>query len=301
MLRNFIRLISCALATIPAFVSLASGAESTAQNITVLSEAFRIPGLDRERTVRLYLPPGYENAARQCYPVIYMHDAQNLFDDATSYAGEWAVDETLIRLGRDFGFHAIVVGIDHGSEKRTQELSPWTNPRFGTAEGREYLHFVVTVVKPYIDQHYRTLTGPENTAMVGSSLGGLMTHYAAHEYSQVFGKVAVLSPAYWFAPQVIEHTLLHPLPANSRLYLYIGSAEGEEAVTGANEMFALLTRQHAGHRTNLNLSVREGGEHNEAAWRAELPGALSWLFSIPDGNWLASTCKISSDPLTIAE
>src|SRR6185369_7256568 len=103
------------------------------------------------------------------YPVIYMHDGQNLFDDATSYAGEWGVDETLNELARSHGFEAIVVGIDNGQDRRMTELNPWDNPRFGKAEGAAYMSFIVDVVKPYVDARYRTRSDAQSTAIIGSS------------------------------------------------------------------------------------------------------------------------------------
>src|SRR5206468_2794112 len=115
---------------------------STAQpNVHVLAP-LRMPGLERERTLRIYLPPGYEKTQRR-YPVLYMHDGQNLFDAATSYAGEWGVDETLNELARSSHLELIVVGIDNGDLKRMQELNPWDNEKYGAGEGREYMRFIV--------------------------------------------------------------------------------------------------------------------------------------------------------------
>src|SRR6516225_1401072 len=120
--------------------------------VHVLAQRLAMPGLGRERTLRLYLPPSYETSPTRRYPVIYMHDAQSLFDEATSsYGQEWGVDETLDAFARQRGFEAIVVGVDHGGDERLHELSPWTNPKYGPAQGQLYMAFVVDVVKPYID------------------------------------------------------------------------------------------------------------------------------------------------------
>src|ERR1700750_628974 len=117
-------------------------ASTAAPGVHVLAP-LAMPGLGRDRTLRLYLPPSYASAPDRRYPVIYMHDGQNLFDDATSYAGEWNVDETLDAFARTRGFEAIVVGIDNGGEERLHELSPWTNPKYGPAQGQLYMAFVV--------------------------------------------------------------------------------------------------------------------------------------------------------------
>src|ERR1700744_1279936 len=117
-------------------------AAAAGPGVHVLAQRLAMPGLGRERTLRLYLPPSYESSPDKRYPVIYMHDGQNLFDDATSYAGEWGVDETLDAFSRTRGFEAIVVGIDNGGEARNHELSPWSNPKIDPAQGEQYMAFV---------------------------------------------------------------------------------------------------------------------------------------------------------------
>ena len=130
--------------------------------------------------MRLYLPPGYANAPDKRYPVIYMHDGQNLFDDATSYAGEWGVDETLDAMAASQGFEAIVVGLDNGGEHRMQELNPFDHPRFGPGEGEAYLAFMVETLKPWIDGLYRTLPDPAAKALTdGNAAGDARTGQAA--------------------------------------------------------------------------------------------------------------------------
>jgi predicted alpha/beta superfamily hydrolase len=248
--------------------------------VHVLAQRLAMPGLGRERTLRLYLPPSYDTAPTRRYPVIYMHDAQNLFDDATSYAGEWGVDETLDDFARTRGFEAIVVGIDNGGEERLHELSPWTNPKYGTAQGEQYMAFVVDVVKPFIDAHYRTQPGRDSTAIIGSSMGGLISHYALLRYPQVFGKAAVFSPSYWYSAEVYAQTKAHPWPRGTRAYFYIGGREDEESVPDVDRMVALLgTQDHA--PGDVKVHVEPAAEHNEHAWRAEFPRAVAWLFELP--------------------
>ncbi len=260
--------------------SIAAHAEepkpSTAQpNVHVLPTPFVIPGLDRPRTVRLYLPPGYEHSRRR-YPVLYMHDGQNLFDAATSYAGEWGVDETLNALAKSRGLQVIVVGIDHGGLARMRELNPWDNAEFGPGEGEQYLEFLVNVVKPWVDEHYRTLRGRRHTAIMGSSMGALISSFAISRYPQVFGAAGLFSPAYWIGPQVYDFTAAHPPPPDTRVYLYAGGSEDEWMVPNAKRMAAVLERAGLPAR-NLVVSVDPVGRHSEAAWRAEFPRAVAWL------------------------
>lgn len=252
-------------------------APSAGPGVDVLATPFTMPVLDRQRTVRLYLPPSYGSNTKR-YPVVYMHDGQNLFDDATSYAGEWGVDETLNASAARGGLEAIVVGIDNGGILRMTELNPFDHPRFGRGEGEAYVGFIVDVLKPWIDTHYRTLPGPEHTAVIGSSMGGLISDYAIHRHPGVFGRAGVLSPAYWTAPAIYEYAQSHPLPAGARVYFSMGEREGESAIPDVQRMHTLM----AGQRPEpgaVTLHIAPGAGHDEAAWRAELPLVLAFLFA----------------------
>jgi len=248
---------------------------TAAPNVRVLAP-MNMPGLDRERVVRIYLPPGYESSQKR-YPVIYMHDGQNLFDAATGYAGEWEVDETLNRLATSRGLELIVVGIDNGAAKRMVELNPWDNEQFGKAEGRQYMDFIVDVVKPFIDTQYRTLSDRANTAIMGSSMGGLISHYAMYSYPQVFGKVGIFSPAYWVAPPVSQFTVSHTLPADTKIYFYAGGNEDEHMVVNMRRAVAQV-RTTGVAKAGVTMNIAPEAHHNEAAWRVEFPRAIQWLF-----------------------
>jgi len=257
-------------------VLLAQRPASAQPNVQVLENAVQIPGLNRERTLRVYLPPGYEQGNKR-YPVMYMHDAQNLFDAATSYAGEWGVDEILNDLAKSEGLELIVVGIDNGQEHRNTELSPWANEHLGEPEGAEYTRFIVEVVKPFIDKKYRTKKGRPHTAIMGSSLGGLISHYALYTYPKVFSKAGIFSPSYWVSNKVFDLTKENPVPANTRLYMVVGKKEGPGMYENMEKMYAFIKAQghpadHISAETNLE------GEHNEAFWNSEFADAVKWLF-----------------------
>jgi predicted alpha/beta superfamily hydrolase len=255
---------------------LAAERAHTAQpNVHVLAP-LHMPGLGRERIVRVYLPPSYESSTQR-YPVLYMHDGQNLFDDATSFIGEWGVDEMMNELARTKQLEAIVVGIDHGDEKRTTELNPWDNEKFGKGEGRDYLRFVVGVVKPYVDVHFRTLPDRAHTAMMGSSLGGLISHFAMYEYGDVFSRIGIFSPAYWIAPDVREFTHMHVLAPHTHVWFYAGSMEDSEMVANMDAIVAIV-REQRDSAPALRVEVTPGAVHNEQAWRVEFPRAVEWLF-----------------------
>ncbi|QNP40552.1 alpha/beta hydrolase [Lysobacter solisilvae (ex Woo and Kim 2020)] len=239
----------------------------------------RMPRLGFARGLRVYLPPDYAGSAKR-YPVIYMFDGQNLFDDATSYVGEWGVDEAMDAIAREDGFGAIVVGIDHGDELRINELIPYFNVRFLPNAGGAFIEDVVTVIKPFVDANYRTLPDRDNTAIIGSSLGGLSADYSIHRYPLVFGKAGVFSPSYWVSDTPFANARRTPLPAGARVYLYIGGREGEESVPLVEKMAQVLQAQPGGADT-VTMHVVAEAEHNETAWRVEFPRAVRWLFRLP--------------------
>jgi predicted alpha/beta superfamily hydrolase len=238
----------------------------------------RMPQLGFARRLRVYLPPDYAQGTKR-YPVLYMFDGQNLFDDATSYAGEWGVDETMDGLARDAGFSAIVVGIDHGGEQRFNELIPYWNVRFLPNAGVAFIDDVVNVVKPFVDANYRTLPDRAHTAIAGSSLGGLSADYTIHRFPEVFGRAAVFSPSFWVSEQPFVNAQQTALPADSRVYLYTGGREGDESVPSLQRMANILRGQQ--HGASVATHVVPEAEHNEAAWRAEFPRAVRWLFQLP--------------------
>jgi predicted alpha/beta superfamily hydrolase len=249
---------------------------TVSDNVQVLPFQFVMPELDRQRTIRLYLPPSYQQSEKD-YPVIYMHDGQNLFDDMTAYAGEWGVDESLNQLAVNHGFELIVVAIDNSANMRMNELSPWENKRFGEAQGEQYMDFIVEVVKPYIDTNFRTQPDRLHTAIMGSSMGGLISHYAVHAYPEVFSKAGIFSPSYWYSQDVFSYTQFKKVQLDARLYVMYGDKEGDGMIADTNKMQRQLKQQ--GHpRKNILFKRVPEGEHNEQLWRTEFTEAIQWLF-----------------------
>ncbi|MES2017136.1 MAG: alpha/beta hydrolase-fold protein [Pseudomonadota bacterium] len=253
-------------------------AASTAlPGVSLLAPQLDMPGLKRQRQLRIYLPPGYASSGKR-YPVLYMHDAQNLFDRATAYAGEWQVDETLDALAREGKLELIVVGIDNGREQRMTELNPWSHPQFGAGEGKQYMDFIVQVVKPLIDARYRTKADRANTGVMGSSMGGLISHYAINQYPQVFSKAGIFSPSYAIGPDAFAFVAARPALPDARLYLLMGELEGGSMVPDVQRMHAqLLANGHA--PGNEKLTIVPGANHNEAFWSAQFGQAVLWLFA----------------------
>lgn len=257
---------------------------SARPTVSILSEDFKIPELSRSRRVWIYLPPGYESGSTR-YPVLYMHDGQNVFDDATSFVGEWGVDETLDSLNALGDKGVIVVAVDHGGSKRFDEYSPWKNAKYGGGEGDEYVDFLVRTLKPYIDSRYRTLPDRLNTGIAGSSMGGLISLYAALRYPEVFSRAGVFSPAFWVAPEAYAQVRdAAPLKSDVRLYFVSGAQEaatGEEAGVYVKDQERMVDALlGAGLRRNVNVAayIRPDGKHSEWFWRREFPAAYLWMF-----------------------
>jgi alpha-glucosidase len=252
-------------------------AHTAGPGVSLLPTLLEMPGLGRKRQIRVYLPPGYASSDKR-YPVLYMHDAQNLFDDATSFVGEWKVDETLDALAKAGKLELIVVGIDNGEDKRLNELNAWDNPRFGRGEGHEYMDFIVKVLKPLVDSTYRTLPERANTAVMGSSMGGLISHYAIAQYPEVFSKAGVFSPAYWTAPAAYEFVAARPVPKDARIYMLMGEDEGESMVPDVKRM-AQVVRATGLPADRMVLKIVPGEHHNEKFWSRQFGEAVQWLFA----------------------
>jgi predicted alpha/beta superfamily hydrolase len=254
------------------------GPSSTAaDNVMIMDDNFNMPQLGRTRRIWLYLPPDYSTSGNS-YPVLYMHDGQNLFDDSTSFAGEWHVDETLNTLYEQ-GFKVpIVVGIENGGDYRQAEYTPWEHPLYDSGDGDLYMEFVVETLKPYVDQNYRTLSGREYTGIMGSSLGGLVSHYGALKYQDVFSKAGVFSPSYWFSDSVYSFTSATGRQDAMRIYLMCGGSEGQGTINDMMDMQDTLL-QAGFTEDELSLTVIPGGEHNEILWSQDFGDAYKWLFA----------------------
>lgn len=261
-----------------AIFTLAQERKHTAtENVKIISEKFEIPQLKTTRRIWIYLPKDYETSHKK-YEVMYLQDAQNLFDDATSYAGEWQVDETLDKIFEKTGKSLIVVGIDNGGEKRIEELSPYKNAKYGGGNGDNYVKFIVENLKPYIDKNYRTKPQRKFTTIGGSSLGSLISVYAAVKYPKTFGKVLAFSSAFWFnAKDLNEFISSSKVNLKQQKYYFIqGKHEDEDMEEQTNRVIENLKSKNVKPK-NIFLKIDEDGKHNELYWRREFEGAILWL------------------------
>ncbi len=272
--------------------------QHTVSGELLVHRALHSPQLNNSRDVLVWLPASYHSRERR-YPVLYMHDGQNLFDAHTSFAGEWAIDETMQRLAQE-GYEAIIVGLPNLEERRFVEYSPYlaTSARFPAMNGQgdSYLRFITDTVKPLIDADFRTLPMRELTGIAGSSLGGLISLYGFLTRSDVFGLCGAFSPAYWVSGRSLLRTAAERADGHGRVYLDVGTKEGghfgampadHKPQTGSEPRteYYLGVRQLAeillskGYKANHDLLYVEeaDAEHNEQAWARRLPTALRFL------------------------
>jgi predicted alpha/beta superfamily hydrolase len=245
---------------------------SASVNVKIIDTAFYMPQLNRTRRIWLYLPPDYAKSKKK-YPVIYMHDGQNLFENKTSYSGEWGVDEYLDSIFKSGKKEVIVVGIDNGLSKRMSEYNPWEFQSFGKGEGSEYVDFLVKTLKPFIDKNYRTLKDKPNTFIAGSSMGGLISLYATLKYPQIFGGAGIFSPAFWTASGIDSLVITDAKNLHSKLFFYAGGKEGDAMVPDMKRI-----EKEIRQRSNSSLKevIDEDAQHNEAAWRKYFPAFYEW-------------------------
>lgn len=247
----------------------ASAKTSTLSGELRIIDSFFMPGLSRYRTIRILLPQGYNGSAEK-YPVIYMHDGQNLFDAATAAFGEWRVDESIQNVG---GKPPIIVGIDNGP-KRLTEYNPYNTSRFGNGEGAPYVKFIVETLKPFIDKEFRTMPGPVHTSIAGSSMGGLISLYAVLKYPGVFGSAGVFSPSLWIAPDMYKLMKTTGKGNKRKIFLYAG---GKESAGMVNELNKAKKELEDKTGATVHSIVVMSASHDEAAWSAVFPQYLQWI------------------------
>ncbi len=247
------------------------------------------------RMLRVLVPANYfspHNRGRS-YPVLYMQDGQNLFDEATAHAGEWHMDETVEHLVGGFRIPPMfVVGIDNGGDQRSSEYLPYPDARNThdnvtdekNVHGKEYARFVMTEVKPFIEKRYRISRGAMNTGIGGSSYGAVIALYTALQYPASFGHLLLESPPLWVGDGQLLKDVQKARELPRKVYVGIGTKEdlkdpqqSADAVKLVEDLEADLRKEGLGP-TRLKVVIEEGGEHNEAEWSKRLPDAMLFLY-----------------------
>jgi predicted alpha/beta superfamily hydrolase len=245
---------------------------------------------DNKRDIDVYLPPSYYENLTKKYPVLYMHDGNNLFYSSIAFGGvPWKVDRTLEKLfEKDLMHEIIVVGI-HNTIGRNHEYT-WTEMQFINKKegggGKKYADFITKTIKPFIDSKYRTLSDRENTAIMGSSLGGLISYYLGLHYSDTFGNIGIISPSFWWGNGQAFRDF-NKMKTDLKIWLDMGYKEGRHNTNNSTvglhilnirKMKALLSGINYKEGHNLGYLEDEEGLHNEHSWAKRFHLTMLFFF-----------------------
>lgn len=242
--------------------------------IQLISDEFEIPQLNTTRKVWALLPHDYDYS-NESYPVMYLQDAQNLFNENAGY-GNWEIDKKLAVMSEYKVGKIIVIAVEHAEADRVKEYNVGKTI-LGKGQGKKYIKFLVETLKPYVDSNFRTKKEREFTGIGGSSMGGLVSIFSGIRYPDVFGKLMIFSPSLWVSPKIKIKN--YNDSDTTRIYLYAGGDESETMIehveTFKNRM---LESEFIDDKMKINLSINKLGKHNETYWSDEFPKAIEWLF-----------------------
>ncbi|UJP63490.1 alpha/beta hydrolase [Mongoliitalea daihaiensis] len=244
--------------------------------VHLISDGFEIPQLKKKRKVWALLPHDYDTSEEH-YPVLYLQDAQNLFNENSPY-GNWQIDKKLAVMS-DYGIgKIIVIAVEHAEKERVIEYNVGKT-LLGEGQGKKYMRFLADTLKPFVDKSFRTKPEREFTGIGGSSMGGLITIFSGLMYPEVFGKLMVFSPSLWVIPKLKFSFLDVFEPMETKIYLYAGGDESETMVKHVKKFRKKLLKHEAAQANmNIQLSINMEGKHSETYWSDEFPKAVEWLF-----------------------
>ncbi len=249
-------------------------------NPDVIQFAVYSEELKREKNIRVYLPCDYAASTKK-YPVLYMLDGQNLFDDVYAFSGEWGVDECMDSVCAKGFITPIIVGIDHAGPLRLTEYSPWKLEGAYSAyggEGDAFSDFLANSLKPKIDSLYRTEPGRESTAVAGSSMGGLMSLYIAMDHADLFSMAGIFSPAFETSSENFKYAAQFiPLQPLKFYFICGGHEDGGEMVANMEKMYQILSEKNSPF-LNIRFLIDGPSTHSESFWRSEMYNAVMWFF-----------------------
>jgi predicted alpha/beta superfamily hydrolase len=241
-----------------------------------LDENFEIPQLIRTRRITALLPHNYHESDKR-YPVLYLQDGQNLFDDYAPF-GNWAVDKRMAVMAEQGMGDLIIVAIDHAEDQRIAEFTPSYKTRLGKGDGKKYVRFLADTLKPYVDKQFRTKPERLFTGIGGSSMGGLISIYAGMMYPEVYSKLLVFSPSLWVAPNIHFHAINFDESLETKVYLYAGEGESANMVPNIQRFKSALENQGVSNKFDFNVAIDPKGQHTETRWGVEFPHAAKWLY-----------------------
>jgi predicted alpha/beta superfamily hydrolase len=244
--------------------------------VQLISEAFEIPQLNKKRKIWALLPHDYDSST-ETYPVMYLQDAQNLFNENAKY-GNWEIDKKLAVMSEYKIGKIIIIAIEHAEQDRIKEYNVGKTV-LGVGQGKKYIRFITDTLKPFIDQQFRTKPEREFTGIGGSSMGGLVSIFSGLLYPEVYGKLMVFSPSLWVVPKMDFSNTDFSEPGDTKIYLYAGGDESKTMVQHVKKFKKKLLEDEAlADKMKIKLSINMLGKHNEVYWSDEFPKAIEWLF-----------------------
>ncbi len=247
--------------------------------VAVLEDSMYMPQLNRTRRIFIYLPPNYYATPTKRYPVLYLQDGQFLFQKAHPQGEEWEIDESLDKLVGQGNHGCIAVGIENGGVNQMNEYVPWFNASHNVGgQGGAYMNFIVNTLRPFINQHFRTLSDREHTGIGGSSFGALISLFGALEHQDVFSKVLLFSPAFWFSDVALQnHILGKGKRFSTKMYFLVGGQEPSYVVQSLqNTLNALRFVGFSGQEVAVDVPAE--GKAIIPFWQKNFPTAYLWLF-----------------------
>jgi len=239
-----------------------------------LSARFKVPEPIKTRRISMLLPWNY-NQTNKRYPVVFLQDGQNLFQDKSPY-GNWHVDRKMARLAAKNNKDIIILAVDHTHENRLAEYTPPHIPDRAEAFGKAYVSFLMNEIIPYVNKNYRTIGDAENTIIGGSSMGGLISLYAHIAFPQVFGKGIIFSPSLWLIPDIFEWCQQNSSPIMKTMtYIYCGGRESKDMVHQVVTLYHGLESMET--HLEIVLKVNSKGEHHESFWGEEFYNSIDFL------------------------
>ncbi len=247
-----------------------NGQNSTASK-QVTTFSIDAPQLKTSTKIWVYLPTNYQTSTKK-FPVMYMQEGQNLFDNKTATNGEWNVDEVLDSINAQ----VIIIGIESNNKN---ELIPFKNETYGDGNADNYLDFIVNTLKPFVDKTYRTKVNAHNTALFGSSLGGLVSFYGALKYPKIFGKVGCFSPSFFINRKEISDLMEKTSDFKTKIYFLASDNKGDETmIKDINSIEYLINTKRCECKMLNKKVIAKDGQDNEKLWRAGFKKAYLWLF-----------------------
>jgi len=244
--------------------------------VHLISEEFEIPQLNKTRRVWALLPHDYEESA-ETYPVLYLQDAQNLFNEKAQY-GNWEIDKKLAVMSEYKIGKIIIIAVEHAEHDRIKEYNVGKTV-LGVGQGKKYIRFITDTLKPFVDKTFRTKSEREYTGIGGSSMGGLVSVFSGLMYPEVYGKLMIFSPSLWVVPKMDFTNIDFSEPSDTKIYLYAGGDESATMIDHVKKFKKnMIENEFVSSKMKIKLSINMQGKHNEIYWSDEFPKAIEWLF-----------------------